>query len=86
MKNGHNHLVRSIPVEIWEAARKRAHAEERAMRNVVIVAPELYAAGRLTPLSARQRPAITPQGRMRGSTTVVMVENRNETRDCHRRC
>ena len=45
VKNGHNHLVRSIPVEIWEAARKRAHAEERAMRNVVIVAPELYAAG-----------------------------------------
>ena len=33
--------------------------------------------------SASQRPAITPQGRMRCSTTVVMVENRNETRDCH---
>ena len=56
------------------------------MRNAVIVAPELYAAGHLTPLGARQRPAITPQGRMRGSTTVVMVENRNKTRDCHRRC
>ena len=85
VKNGHNHLVRSIPVDLG-GRRKRAHAEERAMRNVVIVAPDFYAAGRLTPLSARQRPAITPQGRMRGSTTVVMVENRNETRDCHRRC
>jgi hypothetical protein len=49
VKNGHDYLVRSIPIEIWEAARKRAHAEERAMRNVVIRALELYAAGRLTP-------------------------------------
>ena len=61
-------------------------AWDRLGLSCSIVQPELYAAGRLTPLSARQRPAITPQGRMRGSTTVVMVENRNETRDCHRRC
>jgi hypothetical protein len=49
VKNGHNYLVRSIPVEIWEAARKRAHAEQRAIRNVLIRALEIYAAGRLTP-------------------------------------
>ena len=44
---GHNYLVRSIPLAVWRNARKRATAEERAMRVVLIRALELYAAGRL---------------------------------------
>jgi hypothetical protein len=49
VETGHNYLVRSIPLAIWARARKRALAEQRAIRGVVIRALELYAAGRLSP-------------------------------------
>ena len=45
--HGHDYRVRSIPAEVWKGARKRALAEQRSMRFVVIKALELYAAGRL---------------------------------------
>jgi hypothetical protein len=45
--HGHNYLVRSIPVGIWQRALKRASAEERAMRVILIRALEQYADGRL---------------------------------------
>ncbi len=47
MNQGHNYLVRSIPTDTWTAARKRATADQKAIRVVVIRALELYAAGRL---------------------------------------
>jgi hypothetical protein len=45
---GHSYLIRSIPRPIWDRARKRAHAEQRALRVVLIRALEQYAAGNLT--------------------------------------
>ena len=42
---GHSYLIRSIPRPIWDRARKRAHAEQRAIRVVLIRALEQYAAG-----------------------------------------
>ena len=48
MQHGHNYLVRSIPLSIWERAIRRAAAEERAIRVVLIRALEQYAEGRLT--------------------------------------
>jgi hypothetical protein len=47
--HGHNYLVRSIPSDIWAAARKRALSDQRSIRGVVIRALELYASGRLKP-------------------------------------
>lgn len=48
VQHGHD-LVRSIPLDLWTRARKRAHGEHRSMRVVVIRALKLYASGRLQP-------------------------------------
>jgi len=47
VEQGHNYLVRSIPNGVWAKARKKALAEHRSIRVVLISALELYAAGRL---------------------------------------
>ncbi len=42
---GHNYLVRSIPRPIWKGASARSKGDQRSIRNVIIRALELYAAG-----------------------------------------
>ena len=44
---GHDYVLNKIPVTVWERAKKRAHAEQRAVRVVLIRALELYGSGRL---------------------------------------
>ena len=44
---GHNYSLYAIPFDVWERAKRRAHAEDRSVRVVLIRALELYAAGRL---------------------------------------
>jgi hypothetical protein len=44
---GHDYLLRGIPLSTWQRALSRAGREERAMRVVLIRALEEYAAGRL---------------------------------------
>jgi len=44
---GHDYHVNGIPLGIWQRARKRAHAEQRAVRVVIIRALELYGNGEL---------------------------------------
>jgi hypothetical protein len=48
VQHGHNYLVRSIPLDVWQRALKRASSEQRAMRVILIRALEQYADGRLT--------------------------------------
>lgn len=49
VEKGHNYLLRSIPADLWKRAIKRALAEQRSMRVILIRALEQYAAGRLIP-------------------------------------
>ncbi len=48
VSDGHNYLLRSVPLTTWAQARKRALAEDRSVRVVLIRALEAYAAGRLS--------------------------------------
>ena len=47
VNEGHNYLLRAVPVDTWKRALKRSQAEDRAIRVVLIRALEEYAAGRL---------------------------------------
>lgn len=47
MSEGHNYLLRAVPIDTWKRALKRSQAEDRAIRVVLIRALEEYAAGRL---------------------------------------
>ena len=49
MSGGHDYRLRSVPFTIWKPANKRALADERAIRVVLIRALEEYAAGRFNP-------------------------------------
>lgn len=40
-------MLNGVPLEIWRRAKRRAHAEERAVRVVLIRALELYGQGEL---------------------------------------
>jgi hypothetical protein len=47
VSEGHDYSLNAIPTAIWERAKRRAHAEDRSVRVVLIRALDLYAAGRL---------------------------------------
>lgn len=49
MTGGHDYRLRSVPLGIWKRATKRAMAEERSIRVVLIRALEAYAAGGFNP-------------------------------------
>ena len=49
VSSGHDYRLRSVPVPTWKRATKRALAEERSIRVVLIRALEEYAAGRFNP-------------------------------------
>jgi hypothetical protein len=44
---GHQFSVRGIPYEVWERAKRRAHAEDHSVRVIVIRALDLFGKGRL---------------------------------------
>jgi hypothetical protein len=44
---GHDYVLNGVPLAIWQRARRRAHAEQRAVRVVLIRALELYGNGEL---------------------------------------
>ncbi len=44
---GHDYVLNGVPLDIWQRAKKRAHAEQRAVRVVLIRALELYGNGQL---------------------------------------
>ena len=44
---GHDYSLNSIPQQIWERAKRRAHAEQRSVRVILIRALDLYGDGRL---------------------------------------
>jgi hypothetical protein len=46
---GHDYVLKAIPTDIWERAKKRAHGEQLAVRSVLIRALDLYGRGRLNP-------------------------------------
>jgi len=47
---GHHYLLNGIPFDVWQRAKKRAHAEERSVRVVLIRALDLYGSGQLNDL------------------------------------
>jgi predicted kinase len=47
VREGHNYVLNGIPIDVWERAKARAHAEDRSVRLVLIKALDLYGAGRL---------------------------------------
>jgi hypothetical protein len=47
VRTGHDYVLNSIPVDVWRRAKKRAHAEDRSVRVVLIRALELYGSGRI---------------------------------------
>lgn len=47
VEKGHNYSLNGIPQEVWKRAKKRAHADERSIRVVLIRALELYGNGRI---------------------------------------
>ncbi len=49
MSGGHDYRLRSVPLTIWKQAAKRALAEDRSIRVVLIRALDEYAAGRFDP-------------------------------------
>lgn len=49
MSGGHDYRLRSVPLAIWKPATRRALADQRSIRVVLIRALEEYAAGRFTP-------------------------------------
>ncbi len=47
VSEGHDYTINAIPQDVWERAKRRAHAEQRSVRVVLIRALDLYGAGRL---------------------------------------
>ena len=44
---GHDYSLNAIPPQIWERAKRRAHASQQAIRVILIRALDLYGAGRI---------------------------------------
>ena len=44
---GHDYSLHAIPLDVWERAKRRAHAQDRSVRVVLIRALELFGSGRL---------------------------------------
>lgn len=47
MHEGHNYSLNGVPRVVWERAKKRAHADDRSVRVVLIRALDLYGSGQL---------------------------------------
>ena len=45
VSEGHDYSLNSIPHQIWERAKRRAHSEHRAVRGILIRALDLYGDG-----------------------------------------
>jgi hypothetical protein len=44
---GHDYSLHAIPVDVWERAKRRAHAQDRSIRVILIRALELFGSGRI---------------------------------------
>jgi hypothetical protein len=42
-------VLKGIPLDVWDRAKRRAHAEQQSVRVVLIRLLEQYGDGRLTP-------------------------------------
>jgi hypothetical protein len=45
--SGTNYVLKAIPLDVWEKAKKRAHGQHRSVRVVLIRALQLFADGHL---------------------------------------
>jgi hypothetical protein len=50
---GHDYHLNGVPLDIWQRAKKRAHADQRSIRIVLIRALDLFGSGNLDPVQAR---------------------------------
>jgi hypothetical protein len=47
VSNGHDYSLNAVPLDVWRRAKRRAHAEGRAVRVILIKALDLYGSGRI---------------------------------------
>jgi hypothetical protein len=47
VREGHHYSLNGVPRDIWNRAKKRAHADDRSIRVILIRALELYGSGRI---------------------------------------